>query len=1328
MQVFKSIIPTQDCHEQQTISNVAASSPEVALKELLLVLSQSTGIAITGIYILNHQGGKAILSHGIQPGQINNSNPFFRYVKQQACDLEVNDASLDIRFKENNRVSNLIRVKYFKNICFFNNQNELTGFLFLMQEKEMTLSVIQLQCVKILHQQILRLLEEYLQLEMFVHTDIDSIYQQLFPELKSGNNASEDSTVNILVNQLKENLDYKYALDEASIVAITDTKGIITYVNNNFCKISKFERKELIGQDHKIINSGFHSKEFIRNLWRTIAKGNTWKGEIKNKAKDGSTYWVDTVIVPFLNEQNKPYQYVAIRADITSRKIAEENLVKSLKETSDYKYALDEASIVAITNANGIIKYVNDNFCKISKYSREELIGQDHRIINSGFHSKDFIRQLWTTISSGKIWKGELKNKAKDGSTYWVDTVIIPFLNNDGVPYQYVAIRSDITQAKESEESIRILHQTLLKNEKRFRALIENGTDIVTILDKNMVTQYRSPSAKRITGWDDDKIDGNTKALDRIHKEDLDGVKLALMKVLSKNGSTVDVIFRTLHKQGHFLWLEGTLTNQLHDDSLNGLVFNLRDVSATKNSEILLLENKKQISDILERIHDGFIALDNDFNYTYLNKAISRMTGMQSAELIGKNIWEVFPEAVGTETYHAIVTAMRTNQYQTNIDFFPKLNLWQENHIYPTKEGLAIFIKDISFQKTAEQTIKKAHDQLSYHLLNTPLALIEYDQNFTITNWSPQATKFFGWQVDETIGKHFSEINLVFDGDLAFVNPVAKKLQSGKIESANISNRNNKKDGSVIYCEWYISVCKNEADNVSSIMCLVQDITERKLAEQSLKLSEERFDAFMNASPAIAWILDEQGRHIYMNNSWENLFQIKKEALLGKTVFDFLPGAIAEKINESNKQVLFTNESSTVTDSINIGGRQHYANTFKFPFKNSAGQILLGGMAIDITEQKLAEKALKESEEKYRVLIEEAIDGIVVYCPQLNKFINVNKKICELLGYSAEELLNMEHTELLLDETLAGTHIGDALRNNRDGIMLERQIQCSNGNMIDVEVSIKLMPGGNYLCYIRDFTDRKKAALEIVHLNEALEQKVTDRTLQLEMANKDLEAFSYSVSHDLRTPLRAINGYASIIEEDYNESLDKEGKRLLNEVRSNAKKMGMLIDDLLTFSRMGRKLISATTVNMTGLCSTAFDELQESNKRQVDFELHPLADAEADYALIKQVIINLLSNAIKYSSKAEFPKVIISSKINEVENEVVFSVKDNGVGFDMKYVSKLFGVFQRLHSNDEFEGTGVGLATVQRIINKHGGRVWAESAPDKGATFYFTLPYIDDKE
>lgn len=259
-----------------------------------------------------------------------------------------------------------------------------------------------------------------------------------------------------LLESIKETRDITFALDQSSIVAITDHIGKITSVNDKFCEISKFSREELLGEDHRILNSGYHSKEFFKELWKTIGQGNVWKGEICNRAKDGTHYWVDTTIVPFLNENGKPYQYVAIRTDISNRKSAEEHLKESIKDNTDIRFALDQSTIVAFTDARGIITSVNDKFCEISKYRREEIIGKDHAILNSGHHSKLFFKDLWRTIGEGKVWKGEIRNKAKDGAYYWVDTTIVPFLNDSGKPYQYVAIRNDITERKKTEE---VLHR-----------------------------------------------------------------------------------------------------------------------------------------------------------------------------------------------------------------------------------------------------------------------------------------------------------------------------------------------------------------------------------------------------------------------------------------------------------------------------------------------------------------------------------------------------------------------------------------------------------------------------------------------------------------------------------------------------------------------------------------------------------------------------------------------------------------------------------------------------------------------------------------------------
>lgn len=254
----------------------------------------------------------------------------------------------------------------------------------------------------------------------------------------------------------------------------------------------------------------------------------------------------------------------------------------------------------------------------------------------------------------------------------------------------------------------------------------------------------------------------------------------------------------------------------------------------------------------------------------------------------------------------------------------------------------------------------------------------------------------------------------------------------------------------------------------------------------------------------------------------------------------------------------------------------------------------------------------------------------------------------------------------------------------------------------------------------------KKAEDDIRKLNDELEQKVVERTSQLELVNKELESFSYSVSHDLRAPIRAINGYTRIILEDYKEKLDDEGIKVLQAIINNSKKMGELIDDLLAFSKLGRKQVSFSEINMLDLVSSVRNELLFDEGENIpEFKINTLFPAMGDQSLIKQVWINLISNAIKYSKYKE--KTIIEISAHQTAASVIYKIRDEGAGFDMEYYDKLFGVFQRLHAQDEFEGTGIGLAIVHKIVSRHNGTVWARSKINEGTSFYFTLPSVKPK-
>jgi PAS domain S-box-containing protein len=514
-----------------------------------------------------------------------------------------------------------------------------------------------------------------------------------------------------------------------------------------------------------------------------------------------------------------------------------------------------------------------------------------------------------------------------------------------------------------------------------------------------------------------------------------------------------------------------------------------------------------------------------------------------------------------------------------------------------------------------------------------------------------------------------------------------------------------------------------------SMAVFFRDITERKKIEDELRISQMCID---NASIGI-FRIDSEGRINAVNHHACTCLGYSRAELEQLTVFDIDPTFTKERWKE-HRTSLYEGRTRT------IEAFHRRKDGSLLPVEVTDNHLSVAdrqwtlSFVRDITDRKAAEEALQENEEKFRIAFENAPTGMSIIRSD-GHYIAVNPLLCEMFGYSREDLLSgtiytITHPD---DVERSNAWIRKVISGDLSEPEFEKRYIHKDGHIVWGLVRAQWIRNADgtprmSIVHILDITKRK-SDLEALHasgararaLNEELEERVRERTVQLETANKELESFSYSVSHDLRAPLRAIDGYTRILIEDHGSELADDAKRACSVVRSETQRMGRLIDDLLSFSRLNRSQMRDSFISTAGMVDDVLVELLPPEDRQrVTVDVSPLPGVHADPALLRQVWVNLLSNAVKFSSKRTDPRIIISA--TTTASEVVFSVRDNGAGFDMQYADKLFGVFQRLHSIREFEGTGVGLAIVQRIVHRHGGRVWAEGEPNKGATFFFTLP------
>ncbi len=988
---------------------------------------------------------------------------------------------------------------------------------------------------------------------------------------------------------------------------------------------------------------------------------------------------------------------------------------KSITKNKDYQEEyfrkLVEVSPDAIAiHCEGRIVYANTSAATlIGADSPEELLGKP---VMEFVHSeeREFIRKRITEIFNGdKGQKIEERFLKLDGSVIEVE-VVSTVIQFELKPAMLVIIR-DITERKAAEIALR-------ESEEKYRNLVDNAHESIVIIQDETI-KYANNRTAEFLGKEPKEVLA-LSLQDFIYAEDLPAVIENHKRRLEGLHVPDRYTIRIFNYSGNIRWVNISGVVIEWNGRPATLIF-LSDITEQRQAEQDLLKSELLNTNLVKHIPQRIFIKDIKSRYLFCNENYARDLGIRPEEIIGRNDNDFFPadyvEKYQADDQRVVKGGIALNMVErymiagqprwTRVKKTPYHN--SENEVI----GVLGIFEDFTEQKQAEEALRESEERFRKVFYTSPESITINELNTGIyIEVNEGFCKQLGYSREETIGR--STLELKTWSDMADREYFLKNINEfGVIR--NFVSKFRRKDGEIIDVMMSASIIS--LNNTPHIITMSHDITDLKQSEKSLTLFRTLID---QSSDCIEVVDPDSGKILDINEKTCQDLGYTKEELLSMHIFEIDPTINKEEFSSSvenlrkDKTILFEaiHRRKDGTD---------YPVEVNLKLVSLDREYLVADVR-DIRERKLAEQSIK-----LQIAALQAAANAIVITDDKGTIIWVNKALAALTGYRAGDALGKNPRDLFKSGMHSREFYQDMWATMSKGNIWHGELvnRKKDGSLYHEEMTVTplLNEKGEITHFIaikQDISERIRAEEQIKNLNNDLENRIVERTRELENSLQELESFSYSISHDLRAPLRSMNSYARILEDEFSDQLNKEAKRYLSVIHHNALKMGSLIDDLLSFSRFGRKELNRTLIDMNFTVRSIIKEINENQDHKAKINTHELLPAFGDSILINQVWANLISNAIKYSSKKEQPEIEIGSYKDD--SELIYFVRDNGAGFDMKYSHKLFGVFQRLHSENDFQGTGIGLAIVKRIVNRHNGRVWAESKVNEGSTFYFTLP------